>query len=142
MLTKANIILAIIFIVTLPAITPVYAAQNVHMSETNMMGLGYLAELFVAGVALLIAAPLFAIIGFIMFRIKHLKGTQGAMRGALFPFLGGILGLIPYIVTILVSLSMDGQVAAVTIGTILPFLGILVGLIFLVGMGFFVESAS
>src|SRR5450631_2884051 len=93
-------------------------------------------------IALVFAAPIFASIGFLIFRLKHRKGSRGALWGAAVPLLCGIIGLVPLIATtfFLDSMPFDVQTAGTQVTMTVPVLSIPIGIIVLVGMLIFAKS--
>jgi len=56
------------------------------------------------GVLFTFITSVFALFGYLLYRSKHLRGRRGVLWGALVPLLGGIIGLIPYLATLFVSI--------------------------------------
>jgi hypothetical protein len=90
-------------------------------------------------VAVVLTAPVFAFFGFLIYRLKHRKGTRGALWGAAVPLLCGVIGLIPLVLTTFASLPYAVQSTGTQITMTVPVLSIPIGIIVLVGMAIFVK---
>src|SRR5258706_1877911 len=96
-----------------------------------MAGYGVIFVFIAVGLALVIFGPLFALLGFAIFRGKHRSGKQGALLGAIAPLLGGAIGIMPYFLGIVFTIPMDTLTG---IGIYVPLLSIPTGIMGLAAM--------
>ena len=107
-----------------------------------MAGYQVIFTLISVSIALIFAAPIFALLGFLIFRAKHRNVKRGALYGAAIPLLFGIIGITPFIVGIFVKLPFDVQSAGTSISMTVPVLSIPVGIIVLLAMLIFAKSEA
>jgi hypothetical protein len=96
-----------------------------------MIGFGMLGVFFAVGIMLVIVTPLFALLGYVIYRRKHRSGKRGALLGAITPLLGGIIGIVPSLLDRYFTVSFDIKIG---IGINVPFTSIIIGIIVLIVM--------